>query len=62
VDRHGRGAVYLPAAFFYRVLFFVSRSGRSVFRRRRRLNKKELFCFASKGAQTKTSHNNNTFA
>jgi hypothetical protein len=52
VDRHGRGAVYLPAAkstaFFYRVLFFVNRSGRSVFRRRRRrLLKKELFCSAS---------------
>jgi hypothetical protein len=43
VDRHGRGAVgrLLPTAkstaFFYRVLFFISRSGRSVFRRRRRL-------------------------
>jgi hypothetical protein len=51
VDRHGRGAVYLPAAkstaFFYRVLFFVNRSGRSVFRRRRRLLKKKLFRSAS---------------
>jgi hypothetical protein len=50
VDRHGRGAVYLPAAFFYRVLFFVNRSGRSVFRRRRRrrrLLKKKLFFSAS---------------